>query len=694
MNSFIYHINRYTTQLDLVLKQGWQFNQEGAAVPKCQRKPLARKEVLSSILSTLKKAPLYYAHGEPLGKFLTVITNYKNTAIAKEKKEVEKVAKKINEFIQQRGKTVLSCFQGEPAKQVNVLLDTKAEQLKEENYLLLRELTTLFAFKRQLAHLFYQRAAISERIKELRETCPQVVIIDEQSSWTASITSPLPENSIDLQFYLFVLFQYQNNTNLAYTDVNLIKEIIRRKVSTQDKNLKAYLIGCLQLPIIASLCMQWDQLQTEEQAVEELDRQFSLPKDTIDPYSCEFIHEPSAYIELMRSKSALRPFGQEGKIYGEIAKDLFTYYHDSDKEFDQWYKAIYEKIVAYQNLHPQAQLPYFSPQKFASIKDFTSPEEINVPLLNQIRQWEREAIAEIEHQKTPPDRPKKVPQPKPKPTISKEIVPSPKPQTPIKEEPSLVSPGLVLSKEKEIEIDKVDLTQDKEEISQVALQTVTAPSIVVPSISKETPLETPKKPLEQCLIETSPFHVKERIIQWFIPNENLPILNKESHFIHNFAWAANDILWQFGLRYPRENEQGICQPAITMLCQAEHSLFPKTELFYVTITFDHVLEQRDTSSHLPIPFNPSWICYHRALTRRSQNMNIVDEYIKNGKNQFIDFPPLPSQRLHIELPSDLSEKKYPDGSFIESNSNSIITVRDPKHDTKIQKCRLHFFVVR
>ncbi len=693
MNSFIYHINRYNTQLDLVFKQGWQFNQEGTTVPKCQGTPPTKKEVLTRIFSTLEKAPLYYAHRDPFDKFLTHITNYKNTANAKEKKEVEKVAKKINQLVKQRAQSVMSCFQGEPAKEVNVLLDKQTKQLTNEDYLILRELTTLFAFKRQFAHLFYRETALIETVRKLRREYPHIHITcpDQQGTWIPSIICPLPENLIDLHFWLFTLFQYQNNKNLAYVDENFIKEIIRRKFISQDVDFQTYLKCCLQLNVLGDLAQQWDQLNPERKTLEDLNQQFVLPKASIDKYSQEFIHEPPAYIELIRSGKSLRFFVEEGKEYGKLAEKLFDYYHDTNKDFDRWYKAIYDKLREYHTLHPEAKLPLLSPEAFASTKDFTGPEDITIPFLAQVKQWEKEVIAEINLQKTIPARPKKVKQPKPKPPILKEeVIPSPKPQELIKEEAALV-----LSKEKE----EAPQEEPKKEMppsepTPIISQTAKIEPILASSAPKERSLKTPKKSLEQLLIETSPFQVQKRIIQWFIPNENLPVLNQESHFIHNFAWAANDILWQFGLRYPRKNEEGIYQPAIAMLCQVEHALFPKSEVFNVTVTFDHLLEEEPSLSPLSILYNPSWICYHRTLTRRPQNMNIVDEYIENGKKQFIDFPPLPSQRLHIELPSDLLEKKYPDGSFIESNSGSIITIRDPHHDVNKHKCRLHFFVVR
>lgn len=676
MNSFIYHINRYTAQLNLAINQGWQFNQEGAVVTNCQGKPLTKTQVLDKILSTLRQAPLYYAHGDPLMRFLTVIESYADTAGAKEKKNVEKVATKINEFIYARAKTVISCFQGEAARKVNVILDKKADQLQEQDYILLKDLANYFAFKRQLAHIFYQHAAIIETIRKLRKECPDIRIIDKPDKWTSLIDYQLPKNVTDIQFALFVMFQFRNNKKLACIDIDFLREVIQRKAETQDVSLQKYLNSFLRLHAIGCLCEEWDRVAEEKQIVEELDRLFVLPPVHLNEYTREFIHEPLAYRALIKTRR--HPFGEDKIEYGKIAKEL-SEYNNANKEFDQLYTAIYEKIKDYQTLHPEANLPHLLPNEFVAIEDFIGPADIKIPVLTQIRQWEKEAAAQFALQK------------KSKPTVHEKPVSEPTLQ-PVSVEPELIvsSPPLVPSEEIEEENPPQEKEADASPTTPVVLPEIT--SLPIPT---EISLKPPEKLLDQLLIETSPFQVKERIINWFIPGKNLPILNQESSFIHNFAWAANDILWQFGLRYPRKNDEGIHQPAIAMLCQTEHAMFLNSEVFHVTATFDHTLKEEETApSRLPFSYNPSWLCYHRALTRRPQNENVVDEYLENGKNQFIDFPPLPSQRLHLEFPRDLLEKKYPDGSFIESSKGSIITIRDPKHDTNKKKCRLHFFVVR
>lgn len=191
----------------------------------------------------------------------------------------------------------------------------------------------------------------------------------------------------------------------------------------------------------------------------------------------------------------------------------------------------------------------------------------------------------------------------------------------------------------------------------------------------------------QSLIETCPFKVKSRITDWFGPQiDELTHLNKESSFIHNFAWAANQVLWEFGLRYPRKNNNGLHEPALAMLCEVEHPLFQKKELFKMTATFD--------SQHPHKKYDPNWSCYHRTLTRREQDEEIVNEYFANGTHQFIDFPPLLSQRFNVDSSNLDVGFIFPDGSFIESVEGSVITIRDPKHDKGNIKCSLYLYVVR
>ncbi len=88
-------------------------------------------------------------------------------------------------------------------------------------------------------------------------------------------------------------------------------------------------------------------------------------------------------------------------------------------------------------------------------------------------------------------------------------------------------------------------------------------------------ISTNIKPLSLQLMESSPFRVKQRITKWFETNEIRAHINTKSPLIHNFAWAVNDILWQFGLRYPRENDFKQLQPALAMLCQVDHPFCAK-----------------------------------------------------------------------------------------------------------------------
>lgn len=144
------------------------------------------------------------------------------------------------------------------------------------------------------------------------------------------------------------------------------------------------------------------------------------------------------------------------------------------------------------------------------------------------------------------------------------------------------------------------------------------------------------------------------------------------------------------MKYARENENGIYQPAIAMLCQVDHLLYKKPILCRITMTFDYNIPKNTHISSLK--FDPDWSCYHRTLTHRKQEEE-VEDYIRNGKYQF-DFPTLPSQRCEINFPEELIKRKFPNGSYIDSVEGSVITVRDPKNDSGNVKCILQLFVVK
>ena len=57
-------------------------------------------------------------------------------------------------------------------------------------------------------------------------------------------------------------------------------------------------------------------------------------------------------------------------------------------------------------------------------------------------------------------------------------------------------------------------------------------------------------------------------------------------------------------------------------------------------------------------------------------------------------PSLPSQSFLLDVPQELRNKSYADGSFIESVNGGVITIRDPKHDARGMACRLELFVLK
>jgi hypothetical protein len=79
------------------------------------------------------------------------------------------------------------------------------------------------------------------------------------------------------------------------------------------------------------------------------------------------------------------------------------------------------------------------------------------------------------------------------------------------------------------------------------------------------------------LLKSSPFAVKKRVTDWFDPSASVKILDAESLLMHTFAWAAQQVIWEVGLRHYFLNNEGFYEPAIALFCDVQHQLFSKPE---------------------------------------------------------------------------------------------------------------------
>lgn len=696
MLSLYQQINRYNVELNLAINRGWKFSEEGKISPACQGPEASKEKILTIMYDNLSRAPIYYLTGPLILNFLKKVTDYTKTLEKNETKQVKETVKKIQLYLNQSGQYIMSCFQTESAREVNTLLDKSPEALTEKDYRLLSGLANLFAYKRIQGYIFYQMAAITVNINRLRRDCPNLHIENLPDEWLPKIVQKIPTDPSDLQFWLIVQFYIVNHPkHLTERNPEFLKQIIKQKQDSTSADFKQFLNTYLILQGIASLCDEWHKLLDQM----DIKRFASSLKATIakipdfDRYTADFIHEPPAYIQLCQKTTRWSPLSDEARGYGLIAKELFGYADDTNKPFDAWYGAIYQKIQAYQSLHHEAELPIATPETFRASKDFTHPGDIKIPILAQIDQWEREELKLRENKRIPAKAPSTTFTKKSTPSKPKAF-PSAPTEKPESRETTTSEPEAELSEfSEELELELAPQSNSAQEVfpdkSQDIKEETSSPSASVLKPAGIPPRqETDPILLKQLLRKTSPFGIDDRILAWFDPQQKPVGLNEESEFIHNFAWASNEILWRFGMRYPRANDRGVRQPAIAMLCQVDHPAYPTKKLFRVTLTFNQIISGSSFTYH------SSLTCYHRTLTQREQNQKDVEDYIQSGKDQFIDFPPLPSQGVNINLPEDLKKTIYPDGSFVESVKGSVITIRDPKNDVSKLPCRIHFFVVR
>lgn len=726
MSSFISLIEKYSLELEMVLNRGCFFKKgNNIALPNATDAKISTTEVLKHFLSNLKQAPVYYLAVAPLDKFKASVISYASKSEKQEQSKAKQAANKIVRLLETTGHQAWSCFQGNAAKKINALLDKDTLHLTKDEYQLLFDLANLLASFRKGDQIFYIKNAMMKIVRDLRQKSPFLSIALLQDSWRPVLSYPELENPADFYFCLSAHFHICAKSTLASNDFQFMESLVQKKTQSKDPDFKNVLQSLLSLAIFYSLGQKWDLIVDEERlSVAIINNSIKTEKAILDTFTDEFLHYPSSYQEL--NKTSIRLF-EDNKNIDQVAEEVRTFNSDTNESFDLFYKGIYQKITAYQAIHSESLLPLVNPIDFVSSKAFISPEDLDIPLLKQIPLWEKQAQKELKKPPAPTastSTSSKKNNSKNKRNSFLQTTSVPTPTPPIDTTYEKTSSCSSSAFPEAISIPSINTAAS----SQTLVKSIsTPPALVADSLPPEESIQvvdgrpttpTPATPnassaitniqlapasshvcnkitsLHQSFLESSPFRVKERLTDWFDPSKNLTTLNHESPFFHNFAWAANEILWKFGLRYPRKNTTEQIQPALAILCQVEHPMYRKSELLRITATFDHVLSETSLKSASSLVYDTSWECYHRTLTRKTQIQEDVEEYIENGKKQFVDFPALPSQRLQIEFSPDLLKKVYPDQSFIDSFEGGIVTIRDPKHDVGRNKCVLRLFVVR
>ncbi|CCB86510.1 putative uncharacterized protein [Parachlamydia acanthamoebae UV-7] len=657
--SCLSHFNKWSIELNLVSNKGWVYTENGV-VPSSDKPALSKGEILEKYLCILQKAPIYSVDEQARKKFTTAIVEYVDSD---KDKEAYRTMKKIQALIEKKERSISRDFFGNEAKALNVILDKKLENIQEAEYFLLYELLNRIANKRLYARSFYQIAAISEKINELMKKSPtnlKLILIGDSN---VKIDLYINEHLLSIEDYSFFLFlQFCFHNPKREKNDELFKEVIQKKAESSDHNFKHYLHAFLSICIIQELMGKRaeviDDMNDLNEQITAFFENSKIEEQVLREYLKLFDWDANTF---KVDDIVFDLFGNQK--FGRMAKEIFECAKPIAPVLDQWYTAMYEKTVQYQKIHPNLPLPVVCAETFVSSKDFISQNDLNYSLLSKIQKWEADAQRSFQQPKSP----------------SKQSASTAKPPQK-KKKKKLRQTSFVVPEHEETQEFEVSGTSSK--MFKEKSTEITAPAPVIS-----------EKSIRQQLEESSSFRVASRVTDWFDQTKSHPILNEESLIVHNFAWAANEVLWLFGMRYPREKAPQIYEPAIALLCQVEHGLFSRAQTFRATVTFEHKIEKENVFNP-SFKYDPAWISYHRALTRRPQEQEMVEEFIANARDQFIEFPVLPSQRFHVELPSGVLKKIFPDGSYIESVTGSIVTIRDPKNDVGQKKCRIHFFIVR
>lgn len=671
--SFIHQIHKHSTQLGLVIDKGWRFNEKGVTPPNVDGPTLSKTEVLKKIFSDLQQAQVYYYTYDFGAKLVKQIGQFTKKIDENEKNSVNEIVDKIQELLKQKTRLLWECFCGAQAQEVNRILDKKIEDISEQEYHLMFDLANAFAHRRKELQFFYLKTAIKGRINNLYLHRPKDIKLDIKKNVNdIYLACPIPSDISELQFLLFIQFQFMHNLadNIESIDKTFIKEIIKRRQNSKNSEFISSLDAHLLFLYIKILKLRKAQVEEDREKQLLKLKERKLESHILAPYLKAFFPDDATESSNLTQTTELPNLTQFSEEKDAHAKQFFEDEKAISQDFDRWYTAIYEKIVKYKNFKPNIELPSILPEDYISSKKFISTNDIKIPIQEKIQNWKKQESNKSKKQKNNN-------------TIlsEKEILK----KESLEEKISVINSDPKISFEEYILNYTVKLADGGNDENIPIFQ-------AVKKLAHKT-LNNEPKSLHEIFLEASPFKINERITKWFSSDQDLPIKNNESKLVHDFAWAANEILWRFGLRYSRENEDGRCEPAIAMLCQIEHHLFTKPELFKITVTFSHTLDKDN-----PIKQFDAWFCYHRTLTRNNQKNEVVEEYMKNGLNRFIDFPELPSKslskKLNFEFPESLINKEFPDGSFIEKIEGSIITIRDPKHDSGKNRCRLSLFVVK
>lgn len=667
-NNYNHVINEYNVKLNLLNSFNLQIDTSGKISRKCEGEVLSRTAFLSQIFSNVNQTRVFYFDREQSNKLLDNVKKYA-TAADGEKAQALKITKKIESVIEKKRKAASFCSFGEGAKEINKILDLEPSKLSQKDYDLLYDLANALAQARYAAYSFHYQVSILKLIQKYKKQCPNATFTREGDTVTPSLKFYHSTDDNDCLLALKIELFCQQNPKLDKVNPELIKTIVKREKTSSDLDFKDYLKQRMKLHIIFGLMDKWeDVIDSIHGNAGFFNLDLKTDVKTLNKFTMHFIREPKNYVEIRQSFEP-HPFDYSGR-YGKAAEDVKSSYRADGPELDIWYRAIYEKLSEGQKNHSSVSLPYMTPETYSSHIEFIEPEDILIPFEIEFNKWDEEFKKEtnkenqlVKSSNTPKGsagrkKKKNPPQRKFKVEYIEDEIELPVATSEV-EKPEKNSPSLDC-KEKITNVENQNLQVDKK-----------------PSVD-----------IHQLLVESSPFAVKERVTRWFNPNHP-EIRNQESLIVHNFAWAAQ-IAWEVGLRYYRLNDNGEYQPAIALLCNLDYHLYPKSELFMITMTFDHVVSKENINQY---DFDPSWECYHRVLTRKDQG-GIVREYMKIAKQQYIDFPALPSRFENAEFGLSGAQKIYPDQSYIESIKDGIITIRDPKNDTRLKQCRMRLFDLR
>lgn len=592
-------------------------------------------KVLGKILKNLQAAPVIHISEPIISRFFTIFKEYQSSDA-----KILNTMKKIFACIAKLSSTVMEWQAGEISNQIDNALCNPVSL--KNNAKILYEFCDWHILKRVQWRVICRFIAAIRKIHSLQRLFSNADISFNKEIISIIVHCPtLSDTNQQL-----TMLKSQLAIEQPQNSVGFIEYVVKEQLSTSSQAYKIYLQDVIYALAIIHISRNW--LNHEEDNLYERQslkiKEFDIA--LVKSFSNDFLKETEDFMKLKKKCDKINPSieEQDCKKDSIVLEQQFEYSRSMNEALDRLYSYCYHKLKDCKSQF----LPELSPQELSDMKNIFTKNQTSVPIFDKVKILKNElkSIRKIEKLKQEEQAQQK--------RILKE---KPNSNLQLIAEPFLGETNVdLVGIEAPIKGLEKEVGSGKTQVSKPAKKSI-------------NPFKYQFN--ENQFNNNSPFKMDERVLDWF--NDSHIQNASRSSIVHNFALVINQIVWERGLHYQHYHEEKqIHEPASTMLCKIKHPFFNES---IMTITMTYYKKAN------------SVVCYHRALTQKEQQEQDVRDYVKLTRSK-IDFPELPNQSQKLSPSIDkLMNRSYPDGSYIKSVDDQIITVNDPKN-----KCKIYLFV--